>query len=133
VLTARLTLPRATYPDVDANVAPFQAALLERLRAFPGVRGAALASTLPLSPSSYLSFQIEGREPQPGEDLQPFDVSDDYFRTMGVRLLRGRAIGPQDGPGRRASRWSTRRPRAGSGRGATRSAPASRSATPRRT
>jgi predicted permease len=63
------------------------------------VRGAALASTLPLSPSSYLSFQIEGREPQPGEDLQPFDVSDDYFRTMGVRLLRGRAIGPQDGPG----------------------------------
>ena len=99
VLTARLTLPSATYPDVDANVAPFQAALLERLRAFPGVRGAALASTLPLSPSSYLSFQIEGREPQPGEDLQPFDVSDDYFRTMGVRLLRGRAIGPQDGPG----------------------------------
>ncbi len=98
VLTARVTLPRAAYPQADPQVIGFQGALLERLRATPGVRAAALASTVPMSSSGYVTFEVPGRVRQPGEDLQPFDVSDDYFRAMGVRLLRGRVFGPQDGP-----------------------------------
>jgi predicted permease len=113
VLTARLALPRAAYPDIDRQGPAFQAALLERAAAIPGVRAAAVATGVPMTGSSYVTFEVAGRESQPGEDLQPFDVSEGYFRAMGVRLLRGRVIGPQDGPGRRASRWSTRRPRAG--------------------
>jgi predicted permease len=99
VLTARVVLPQSAYADVDRDVAPFQRTLLDRLRAVPGVRAAALASTLPLSGAGYVTFTIQGRESQPGEDVQPFDVSDDYFRAMGVRLVRGRTFTPQDGPG----------------------------------
>jgi len=98
VLTARVTLPQAAYPRADEQVPAFQQALLERLRALPGVQAAAVASRVPMGNSAYVSFDVAGRESQPGEDLQPFDVSEGYFRAMGVRLLRGRVFGPQDGP-----------------------------------
>ncbi len=99
VFTAQVTLPRAAYPRVDDQVAPFWDALLERVRALPGVRAAAVASNVPLTSPPYTTFQIAGRPAGPGEDVQPFAVSADYFRAMGIPLVRGRVFGPQDGPG----------------------------------
>jgi predicted permease len=63
------------------------------------VRTAAVASQVPLTPAGYTTFAIEGRESQPGEDLQPFSVGDAYFEAMGIPLVRGRAFSAQDRPG----------------------------------
>jgi putative ABC transport system permease protein len=48
--------------------------------------------------SGYWSFAIEGREPRPdaNEDLQPFSVSADHFRTLGIPLRSGRLLAPSD-------------------------------------
>jgi predicted permease len=98
VLTAQVALPRTAYPRVEDQVAPFWDALLDRVRVLPGVRAAAVASNVPLTGPPYVTFQIAGRADVPGEDLQPFTVSAEYFRAMGIPLVRGRAFGPQDGP-----------------------------------
>jgi predicted permease len=98
VLTLQVSLPRASYADAQ-RVRDFWPALLDRAGAVPGVRAAAVASQLPLTSSGYLSFSIEGRTPPPDamEDVQPFNVSDGYFRALGVALVRGRVFGPEDG------------------------------------
>jgi predicted permease len=96
VLTAQVTLPRTAYPRLDEQGAAFWSALLARVRALPGVRTAAVASQVPLTSPGYVTFEIEGRESQPGEDLQPFAVGEGYFEAMGIPLLRGRAITAQD-------------------------------------
>src|SRR5262249_33868604 len=93
VLTALVTLPQAVYPERN-QIAPFYSQLLERLRALPGVQSAAAVSSLPLAGNDTdNSFVIEGR-PAPPPDQQPVawvsSVSQDYFHTMGMRLLSGR-------------------------------------------
>ena len=97
VLTLQLSLPRTRYADAQ-RTRDFWPALLERASAVRGARAVAVASQLPLTSSSYLSFQIDGRTPPPDamEDVQPFNVSEGYFRVLGIALTRGRIFGPQD-------------------------------------
>ena len=103
-LTADVTFPAAKYRERE-SLPPYYAALLERLRAVPGVQAAALSATLPMGGSSYITFAVEGRparESRPGappEDVQPFVVSPDYFTALRIPLRRGRAFAPADGPG----------------------------------
>jgi predicted permease len=99
VLTFQVSLPSTAYPSVDTQVRPFWNGLLERARGLPGVRTAAVTSTIPLTGANYLTFDVAGREAQPGEDLQPFMVSDGYFRAMGVPIVRGRTFTAADGAG----------------------------------
>jgi putative ABC transport system permease protein len=102
VLTAQVALPRLTY-DTPEKVQGFYDALLDRLRATPGVQGAAVVAFLPFGgPIDSSPFSVVGREaPRDGE--QPHAnynvVSDDYFRAMGVRLVRGRGFAPGDARG----------------------------------
>jgi putative ABC transport system permease protein len=101
LLTLRVSLPAAKYPDDPQRLA-FYDRLLERTRALPGVQGAAATSSIFLSqtPNSTI-FRIEGRTPAPGEEgiETPIDaVTPDYFRVMGVPLVRGRTFSAQDGP-----------------------------------
>jgi putative ABC transport system permease protein len=100
VLTLMLDLPRGSYGD-DAQVARFYQTLEERLAALPDVQAASVTSTLPLDESVdyYSAFTIEGREPPPlGEQNQAYfrQVGHDFFRTMGVTLLAGRAFSERD-------------------------------------
>ena len=94
VLTARLTLNFTKYRDAQQS-RNFADAVLERVTALPGVSAAALASTLPLatgSPSD-VNFAIERAPTAPGSRGPHADftaVSPDYFRAVGVPLLRGR-------------------------------------------
>jgi putative ABC transport system permease protein len=97
-----LRLPDARYPDAERYGA-FYGALLDRVRQIPGVRGAAVVSSAPfLGPNSGMSFIIPERPPAPGDPAPDADtraVSSDYFRTMGIGLVRGRVFTDADRQG----------------------------------
>jgi putative ABC transport system permease protein len=67
-------------------------AVLERVRAIPGVDEASFATIAPLSGGSVTyGFQVPGYTPAPGENPSAgvVSVDDNYLRTMGIPLLRG--------------------------------------------
>ena len=93
VLTARLALPEEKYADLE-RAAQLYDQLLERLRARPSVLSAAAVSALPLSGDALSDgYVVEGHEPS-RSGVAPITeyrmVSPGYFRTMSIRLLRGR-------------------------------------------
>ncbi|HVT58810.1 MAG TPA: ABC transporter permease [Thermoanaerobaculia bacterium] len=99
VLTAVLAVPEGKYPDDPRQVALYRR-LLARFRALPGVEHAAAVFPLPLGGSD-LVFEcaLEGRPtPKKGEEqhVAMRMVSPDYFRALGIPLLRGRAFAEQD-------------------------------------
>ena len=69
VLTARVELPRTKYPEAAARQQFFDR-LLERVRAVPGVTGAAAGSVV-VGRSSSSGFSIEGRS---GDDSAATDI-----------------------------------------------------------
>jgi putative ABC transport system permease protein len=102
VLVAGLNLPQTKYAD-GAQAAAFYQELLERIRSLPGVRSASAVNNLPLGGNhTDANFIVEGR-PVPPPDRMPAawytPVSPAYFETMGVQLLRGRALDQRDHAG----------------------------------
>lgn len=99
VLTAQLSLPRARYAS-DTVQARFWEQLLPKLRAIPGVAGASVVSLAPLGGGvSMWGYEIVGRPPARANDgpvAVAYSASDDYFRTFGIPVRRGRVFGPQD-------------------------------------
>ncbi len=99
VLSLNIALPAARY-EKDENIAAFNAQLLERVRAIPGVFAAATGSNVPFDDSEWDSyFHLTGTPAvtpgkQPSAEVNI--VSADYFRVMGMPIIRGRAFGPQD-------------------------------------
>jgi len=74
----------------------------ERVRALPGVEAAAVSDFVPLGFGyNTNAFVPTGYVARPGESVsfQFNAVGDDYFRTLGVRLARGRVFGPADAAG----------------------------------
>ncbi len=83
--------------------------MVERVTALPGVRSAAVGSMMPLkeAPSGVwaamaaLEFEIEGQPTEPGAPPPRAGlraVSPDYFRTLGMTLIRGRSFNAADEP-----------------------------------
>jgi predicted permease len=103
VLTARVDLDWVKYDTADARRGYFRP-LLEKLRAEPGVQSAALSLTFPLNESAPFNgrFVVEG---SPGDGQRPQAdfrlASPDYFRTIGMTVLRGRAFTAADRQGTR--------------------------------
>ena len=95
VLTAQLWMPAARYPTAAAE-RHFMDQVVGRLRALPGVAGASVANYPPLGIlGTAVDFDIEGRAaPAPGEALTArFRIIDpEFFRTMRVPLVKGRAF-----------------------------------------
>ena len=101
VLTMRLSLPQSRYQR-GADRAAFVRQVLERTTSLPGVKSAAVGSRLPLtSGRSTRSMDIEGRTPDPAGDPAPdyLVVTPDYFRSMGIQIVRGRAFTDLDTTG----------------------------------
>ena len=77
----------------------FYRSLLAQVRATPGVHSASAAFPLPLSAGDVkTSFEVEGR-PVKGSELPVTTlhvIDNDYFLTLGIPLLRGRAFNLQD-------------------------------------
>jgi predicted permease len=99
VVTAVVSLPRSTYQEVPSLVT-FTGRLLSALRAEPAVVSAGLTSIIPFG-GDYSSSVIlaEGYQMKPGESLiSPMQtiVSDGYFETMKIPLVRGRYFAPSD-------------------------------------
>jgi putative ABC transport system permease protein len=105
LLTAHLSLPESKYGD-PALIESFYSALLEKLRAIPGVEDAAISTELP--PSRFAAdhpFRIEGSNSTAAYAslMANFQViSSDYFNTLGLSLLNGRNL--SDGDRRGAAR-----------------------------
>jgi predicted permease len=78
----------------------FQRRVLERMRAIPGVERAALARTVPLgfSGNSSSGVKIDGYQPKKDEEVVVTynNVSDDYFDTMRIPIVSGRAFTERD-------------------------------------
>jgi putative ABC transport system permease protein len=93
VLTFRVSLPNQRYKQ-DQNKIDFFKQAAEQLRQLPGVRSASAVSYLPFNGlAAGTDFKIAGRPPaKPGEGLGAVirTVLPDYFRTMGIPLIRGR-------------------------------------------
>jgi putative ABC transport system permease protein len=94
VLSARVELPRTRYPD-PADRQQFFDRLLERVRALPGVSGAAAGTTV-LGRSSSSAFSIEGRSETIQQPLTIDVITPDFFQVLQVPLLRGRAFSHLD-------------------------------------
>src|ERR1043165_3696274 len=97
VLSAELTLPAAKYSKEQIN--SFHKQLLDQINAIPGVKSATLAYDHPLTSNWLDSFEIEGRVVPPDSRSQSANfipVGQDYFDTVGVRLIEGRTFTPQD-------------------------------------
>jgi predicted permease len=98
VLTAQLSLPEGKYPDLDA-VNNFWRGAIDQVAAIPGVEVAGATSTIPTYGNSMTYYNIPTEEPAPAGQ-QPIVsikyVTPGYFEAMGIELVRGRAIGPDD-------------------------------------
>jgi predicted permease len=83
------------------QLAGFYQRVQDRLRALPGIGGAAFSSAAPMSHSSWTSsLQIQGRVRGPKEDTSTIleRVTPGYFDTTGIRIVQGRAVGSEDTP-----------------------------------
>jgi putative ABC transport system permease protein len=100
-LSARVEIPERNYPS-DVAQREFYRETLERVKAIPGVSSAGGVLSLPIHAgiSGDLIFAIEGRPLVPGEESHGGYqlASPDYFRTLGIPLVRGRVFTDGDGP-----------------------------------
>lgn len=97
LVTMRISLPRG-YNDVPAALRLYSQ-LPERLKSVPGVSDASAISSLPISGGQGNGdIAIEGRPSVPGElgAAQFHRALPNYFRVMGIPLVRGREFDERD-------------------------------------
>jgi predicted permease len=102
IVAARVTPPIATFTDPDQLTA-FYSTLLDRTRALPGVRTAAAVDKLPMAQSVWgIALRVEHQFEDNKRILPDVghmqSVTPDYFATMGIPLLQGRAFTDADRP-----------------------------------
>jgi len=102
VITMWLPMTDAQYPE-GAQVVSYLSQVMEKIQAVPGVRDVATTTALPLGGWGWgMPFLIDGqpvvdRANRPGCFYKM--VSPSYFRTLGMRLLKGRGLAETDTKG----------------------------------
>ncbi|MGH7503267.1 MAG: ABC transporter permease [Longimicrobiales bacterium] len=94
VLTAEIAMPYSGYEEY-ADAQRFWHALLERIRALPGVEDAGSVSSLPLVPQpAYYDFalDIEGRPDETRAAVTVYHVTPGYFEAMRIPVVGGQGI-----------------------------------------
>ena len=100
VVKAEFQLPGTRYP-MDFKLFPhfkeiqqFNASLLERVSALPGVESATIAGNHPLDAGFTNSFAVIGREAEARDwpEISVRRTTSGYFRTLRIPLVRGRFI-----------------------------------------
>jgi putative ABC transport system permease protein len=101
----RVAMLRWHDEGLDWNTQRVQAlydAGLERVRALPDVEAAAISTTAPMWIQLFGYIQVPGLDTLPERvrtNTLYASVSTDYFRTVGARIVRGRAFSDTDVPG----------------------------------
>lgn len=89
------SLPKAEYPNYDSELA-LTNRLVAQVRAIPGVTDAAETTVAPFKGGFEVGMTLPGRG---GSYVANGNaVAPGYFRTLRIRLMRGRDFTPGDGP-----------------------------------
>jgi len=99
LLSLEIPLDDKKYPPRSLQKRAFYQEILTRVKAIPGIKAVATGSVPLTGWSGARLLEIVGRAPAPGAKLprvEYSEVSPDYFRTLGIRLLAGRAFTEQD-------------------------------------
>jgi len=75
-------------------------AMVDAIRALPGVTAAAMVNEVPLANTTPIPCEIEGRPAAAGDVAMPnvFWVEGNYFDALRIPLIRGRLLAREDGP-----------------------------------
>jgi predicted permease len=98
-MTMRLTPAAFKYRGHDDLQIQLVRGILSNVAALPGVQRVAVASDVPLLGNPIFIMRFEGRPPVTPSQAplaNYFAVTPSYFDTMGMRILRGRAISERD-------------------------------------
>jgi putative ABC transport system permease protein len=103
VLKFAVSLPQNRYQDESGHKArDFQQTLVDRLARLPGVLSASVNTTPPLDAGWQSSFRIDGIHAK-DERNRPLAemaiISDDFFATLRIPILQGRAFDARDATG----------------------------------
>lgn len=101
VLSAQVALRGPRYKE-NADRTRFWYQLVERLQALPGVTKAAITSKLPLEGGSNTNGLVNDEVYDPTKrrmSIERSSVTEDYFETMGMRLVKGRNLRAEDREG----------------------------------
>jgi predicted permease len=86
-------------PDEGPRVDNFLSELKQRVQQLPGVQAVAVSNGLPFEGANFPPIVLEGKPaPPPGQAPNGllYTVSPDYFKTMGIDLVRGRLFSTED-------------------------------------
>jgi putative ABC transport system permease protein len=98
LLTLRISLPKARYGE-KSQQAQFFLEVVPRIAALPGVQAVGASGSIPFRWDFFYEFIIDGRAPiERGKEpsAQYYAVNADYFRAMGIPLLKGRTFTERD-------------------------------------
>jgi putative ABC transport system permease protein len=100
VLTLSISMPTGGYETRD-HVVGFYEAVLDRIRALPGVAAAGAVTSLPLTQfRSHSDFTTQGWAPdRTAENVHHREITPGYLDVMGVKLLQGRGLDARDRSG----------------------------------
>jgi predicted permease len=87
-----------TRYQTPAQMSAFQDQALEKLRAIPGVESAGAIQYVPLGDFAFTPFAVFKYHLDTGGEIgnAPIAATPEIFRTLGVQILAGRELSPQD-------------------------------------
>jgi putative ABC transport system permease protein len=99
-LTMLVNLPALKYSD-DHQVEGFFEQALQKIEVLPGVQSAGVVTSVPLTSTSIirLRFIVDAHPPANPSDVPRANyrsISHNYFRAMGISLVKGRFFSEQD-------------------------------------
>ena len=106
ILTMTVSLPSARY-DKEEKINAFYDKLLAKVSTLPSVTAAAIGVNIPFDDNEWdSSFHLTGTPPyehgkEPSAEMN--FVSPDYFKVLGMPIVRGRAFGSEETFGKQTS------------------------------
>ena len=91
VLALHLAVDRASHGSTDPEVWRYLQRLIDRVQSTPGVQSAAVVNRLPLGGQTQ-TLVIEFKDHDSPINIDSRSASPNYFRTLGIPILAGRAF-----------------------------------------
>jgi predicted permease len=94
VLAVGISMPEGRYADPGVRLATYDR-LLAALHSIPGVESATTSSAIPMSGQGQVNSAVPEGDTRPQAEQASANyrfIAPEYFQTLGIRLLRGRAF-----------------------------------------